>query len=203
MPFDPTALPSGLFDVTAGRPRPRTLAAPHDAAASSVDGTARHAAAQIQHVAIAALDRIAPGAVSPHRVRETMFSTLPEVHAAELGVAAGLLVAVLFVTGFARLGIAATGSVAALSVAGPTELMMSTMALMHMWTEPWYFLSPFAATTAIAAAKTGAVSIRIRDRTLFLAVVLRNRVAATYDRQRSVSHRLIQHVTAQAPDRRR
>lgn len=199
MSLDTAVLPSAFLSAAQGRPHPRALATPRDDA-SLVSHTAQHAAAEIQDVTTIVLHRIAPGAVSPERVRNTMFSTLPEVHATELGIAIGLVVAVLFITGHARLGVVATVIVTILAIAGPTDLMMSTMALMHMWTEPWYFLSPFGVTVGVAAARSGSVQIRVRERILFLGVFLRHRVLASYGRRRGATHRLTQHVTVQAPD---
>lgn len=96
---------------------------------------------------------IFPFTVSPNLVRREVFSSMFEVHAAELGVACGLLVVLFFAYDRPDIGLVLL-SVLTFTALGYLPYEGAGRGITHMMRKPWYFLFPLTAIPSLYTAKT-------------------------------------------------
>lgn len=94
-----------------------------------------------------------PFDVSPDLVRRELFSSMFELHAAELGAACGLLVALFFAYDRADAGLFLL-SVLALAALGYLPYEGAGRGMEHVLRKPWYFLLPLTLVPALYTART-------------------------------------------------
>lgn len=96
---------------------------------------------------------ILPITVSPNTVRREVFSSLFEVHAAELGTACGLLIVLFFAYDRPDIGLILL-SVLTLTALGYLPQEGVGRGVTHMMQKPWYFLLPLTIIPSLYTART-------------------------------------------------